>query len=554
MRGPIPIIPGLSAIPWRRPAFWATVMALLQAVLLVRTAWDKSDVADEPQYLAAAALQWVHWDFDFNNEAPALPKWGYGLALRLAAQDLGRTPARRDWAQTSVLWSRPGAEVRWRLFAARLATVTVTVGAGLLVFAAASRFGPAAGLAAHALWALSPTVLANGSLATLDAWAAAAMALLLWTAVCFVERPDLWRAAATGVAVALGAATKVTTLGASPLLLALQAVALRRAGREWRAVPAAWGATIAASFLALWAVYAFDVGPVSTVDLAETYGARDRLVEPVPFPAWWQGLLRQTALGAKGHLAYLDGEAKMDGWWWFYLAAAAYKTTVGAQLLLLLALAALVRRRPGLVDVALLAFPALLFTVMSLGRTQMGVRYLLPIFPFVIVWAGLAARRVQEAFGRRGTVLVAAALALGAAESLRVHPHHLMFFNLWAGGPEGGPKRLVVGDDWGQDQRRLGEWIREKGLGGLYYTHYAGNPRTWGIEGTPPPCHPRPGVYALHAVEVHRPRRIDEGCLDWLTVDPPDERIGWSIYVYYVNRERIAGLLARRGQGPFWRR
>ena len=144
--------------------------------------------------------------------------------------------------------------------------------------------------------------------------------------------------------------------------------------------------------------------------------------------------------------------------------------------------------------------------------------------------------------------------ALGAAESVAVHPHHLMFFNVWAGGPVGGPRYLIHGDDWGQDQRRLGEWIRQRSPDGVFYTYYAGMPEKWGVRYRAPPCTPRRGVYALHAVEVHRPRRIEAGCLDWLTVEPPDERIGYSIYIYFVNKERMERLIAARDTAtPFVR-
>jgi hypothetical protein len=113
---------------------------------------------------------------------------------------------------------------------------------------------------------------------------------------------------------------------------------------------------------------------------------------------------------------------------------------------------------------------------------------------------------------------------------------------------------MVLSDDWGQDQRRLGEWIREHGLPGVFYTYYAGMPRKWGIAFRPPPCTPRRGTYALHAVEVHRPRRMEPGCLDWLTVEPPDERIGYSIYIYQVNKDRLDRLVAARARAtPFWR-
>jgi hypothetical protein len=55
---------------------------------------------------------------------------------------------------------------------------------------------------------------------------------------------------------------------------------------------------------------------------------------------------------------------------------------------------------------------------------------------------------------------------------------------------------------------------------------------------------------------VHRPRRIDEGCLDWLTAEPPDARLGFSIYLYTVDEARLARLAAERadpGHTPFWR-
>ena len=88
----------------------------------------------------------------------------------------------------------------------------------------------------------------------------------------------------------------------------------------------------------------------------------------------------------------------------------------------------------------------------------------------------------------------------------------------------------------------------------LYYTRYTGEPTKWGLIYEPAGCEPRPGWYALHAVEVHRPKRIAAGCLDWLTVDPPDARVGYSIYLYRVDKRRIEQLrVARATRTPFWR-
>lgn len=535
----------------------------LQTALLARTAWDKSDTADEPVYLAAAVGQWLHGDLTSNCESPALPKWGFALALRASDPTLFDLSVRQG---RHPLWSRPLPQTRRNLFAARLTTLIVTLAGGLCVWLLAGRFGRGAALVALSLWVCSPSVLAHGSLATLDAWAAACTAAAAWAGVRFYERPSLPRAFLAGACVALAAACKVTTLGLAPLLALGFAVALWRRGAlevgtraRLRRLFGAWAALAAGFVLTLWVVYGCRLARVQTDLLCgePVVGFGQHVFGPLPFAPWIEGLLVQVLHGRQGHRSYLFGEVRFDGWWWFYLAALALKTTLGAQGLVLLRLALAWRRRPTprewLLDLALLAFPLLLLVVMSAGRAQNGIKYLLPAFPLAIVWCARVWPLAGAALGRSGLVIAIVCLTAGAAESLRVHPHHLMFFNLWAGGPEGGPRYLIHGDDWGQDQRRLAEWQRDERPWRLFYTFYAGEPFHWGVSYRNPPCEPTPGYYALQAVEVHRPRRIAPGCLDWLTVEEPDARLGYSIYLYLVTRARIARLLEERGHvRPFW--
>lgn len=541
-----------------REALPVALLLLAQAALLAHAAWIQSDTADEPIYIATAFNQWDRLDFESNCESPALPKWGFALALRFADPALfdaslvqGRDP----------LWSRPLPQTRRNLFAARLATIVVTLAGGLLLYLAAARFGRGAGLMALALWCFSPTVLASGSLATLDSWATVFTCAALWTAVRLLERPGAARAAALGSAIALAAACKVTALGLLPVAFGVLVVAARRAP-----APAGWGlrllrlsGAVAGAFLfTLWAVYGFTFSTLRTDTLCgkPVEGLGAHVFGPLPFTPWLEGLLTQVLHGRKGHRSYLFGQVRFHGWWWFYLAALALKTTLGAQALALLRAASWLRpaaRRAWRVDAALLAFPLLLIAVMSAGRAQNGIKYVLPAFPLLMVVGGRALEGARVAFGRRGTVAAIAFVALGAVESLAVHPHHLMFFNLWAGGPRGGPRYLIHGDDWGQAQSLLAEWQKQNRPWKLYYTYYNGNPHHWGVFYQKPPCQPRPGWYALHAIEVHRPKRTPPGCLDWLTVEEPDTRLGFSIYLYLVNKARIERLVAERGKvRPFW--
>ena len=546
------------------PLAWAGAasLALVQGLLLATTAWDKSDTIDEAIYLATGARQLERLSVAENCDLPALPRWAYGLALRVVDPAL-LDPTTRGGRHP--LWSRDNPRLRRNLMAARATTILATVAAGVFLWSAARRFGDPVGAVAHALWVFSPNVLAHGSLATLDGWATAMVCVVLWATVRLAERPSAARLAVAGVTLALAAASKVTTLAAAPVVLGVFAwstlSATRGAPARARAAAAAGGVLAAAGafVVTLSAIYLFRWSTVDTALLCGRPSGLPRYVfGPVPFGPWFEGLLTQWQHGRGGHLSYLFGEVRSTGWWWFYLAALALKTTLGAQALAVLRLAAWLKSPPDrsslLIDAALLAFPVVLVTGMSLGSAQNGLKYVLPAFPPRWSGSARAVPDVTRSFGRRGLGALVLCVVAAAGEALACHPHHLMFFNRWAGGPEGGPRYLINGDDWGQDQRRLGEWQREHRPWRLFYTYYSGDPAHWGITYEPPPCEPRPGFYALQAIEVHRPKRIAPGCLDWLTVEPPDARLGYSIYLYQVNKARIERLREERGRvAPFWR-
>jgi hypothetical protein len=536
----------------------ALVLSVLQAGLLAHTAWDKSDTADEPSYIVGGMFQWVWGDYLENCHAPPLPRWAYAAALRVVDPALFTVWAESNrWTAPHPLYTRSTSELRRNLFATRLTTVLVTVAGGLFLWhAALLAFGWRAALVTHALWCFSPTVLAHGSLATLDAWATSMLCAAIWCTVRLWQAPTLLRWLALGAMLGLAGGSKVTSLAFAPVAIAIGLLARRRQdGAPQRPALVGLALTFLGFVAVLWTLYGFRFGIVdAAAPCGTTRGVWDVRVGPVPFPLWFEGALLQYRRGQVGFHNYLFGEVKRTGWWWFYLAVLALKTTIGEQLLA--ALAVVMRRRmrlPGgaLVDLALLVCPVMLLVVMSTGETQGGARYILPAFAFAMLWLG----RVVGALTGKARALAGVLLAASIAESLAVHPHHLMFFNQWIGGPRNGPFYLIQGDDWGQDQRRLAEWQHENKVHRLFYSYYVGQPEAWGIVYRRPPCEPKfAGRYALHAAEVHRPKRVAPGCFDWLTVDPPDERIGWSIYLYNVPPARLQRLKEQPPPAhPFWR-
>jgi hypothetical protein len=559
---------------WRGHLIVPAILAALHLGLLMHTAWEISDTVDESTYVGAASWQWAHGDFLYNCEAPALPKWGFGATLRMADRTILDSPKAWDRPIQHMLWSRSPEVLRRNLFSARVATVLAMVLGGLLLFFAAMRFGLSTAIFTHALFVLSPNLLAHGSLVTLDGWATVAICGILFATIRCVEKRTLLRTATLGLAIGVAAASKVPTLAALPvvglILLAMRLSPKDQGRREkWLALGLDVVVVATVAFFTLWFIYGFTAGRIEPWNLCRRgWGPKKPPFGPMPFPMWIEGVIFQWAHGAWGHKSFLLGEIKNDGWWYFYLVVLALKTTLAAQLVLGLRLFSALRkgrsRFDWLCDVALLAFPLLLIGVMSAGKAQNGVKYILPAFPCLMLWGARCVTELNARWSSKRILLalgLTALLSVGAVAS--VHPHHLMFFNLWAGGPEGGPRYLVHGDDWGQGQRQLAQWQRENDIDQIFYTYAGGKPRAWGVryenkKGDPkaphPPCTPTPGIYALHAIEVHRPDWTPEGCLDWLTVEEPDERLGYSIYIYRVDQARIERLKAHgKGEKRFWR-
>jgi hypothetical protein len=98
------------------------------------------------------------------------------------------------------------------------------------------------------------------------------------------------------------------------------------------------------------------------------------------------------------------------------------------------------------------------FSVTS--HLNIGHRHILPTYPALFIVAGLLVRPG----GSRWLVAMAAALFVwNAAESARIRPHYLAYFNPIAGGPENGWRHLVDSSlDWGQDLPGLDAWLRRE--------------------------------------------------------------------------------------------
>ncbi len=309
---------------------------------------------------------------------------------------------------------------------------------------------------------------------------------------------------------------------------------------------------------------------------------------PVPFPADYLcgiDVQRRDFELYRSRYSYLGGQWRVGGWWHYYLYAAAVKVPLGIWGLLILALVTpWLQRRPTASDGRLreslvLWLPAL--AVLALASSQRSLqnhfRYVLPMFPLVIVYLGsLGPALIVSGRWRKG--LAAALLAWAIGSYLWVHPHSLAYFNELAGGPDRGHNHLLGSNiDWGQDLFRLRSWLTRHpeaaSMQIAYFNHI--DPRIIGLTfelpphgltgAGPPPSGeaasqlgPHPGYFAVSVRFVRGNQAAPPDGRGGYRFAPfrsyeyfhrfrPFAKTGYSIFVYHITLEQANTVRAAYG-------
>jgi hypothetical protein len=237
--------------------------------------------------------------------------------------------------------------------------------------------------------------------------------------------------------------------------------------------------------------------------------------------------------------SYFFGQMKPGGWWYYFLAAFALKATVPT---LLLIVAALVDLRSGVIDrwgeIILTSSIVFYVIINSIGAHQIGVRYLLPIFPLVFVWTSRIIRRITPT--RIGIGAIAVLLVWQAWAAVHAFPNYIPYFNELAGGAAHGPSFLDDSNvDWGQGVKLAAEYVRVHRLQNVNMYTFSpwDNPSYYGLPANIPPSdaferfvvqYPKPGFYIISAHYVARLKTVSPV---WKKSKPVD-RIGESLWVY----------------------
>src|SRR3989449_4591941 len=390
----------------------------LQALLAIRRL---SATSDEPIHLAAGYSYLQTRYFRMNREHPPLAKLLAALPLlalhpRFDTSEQSWKAAVEDAFAFEFLY---GNDADRLLFWSRAVMVLIAaLGAAVTFLWARDLFGPAAGIFALTLYAFCPNLLAHGMLVTTDLPVAVFGILTLYLFWKRGEQPSWLSDFSTGLA--LGAAMTVKFSGALlPIVLAGFCLARKQIKSLF--------IMAAACLFVIEPAYLFSASPL----------------------LYFRNMSLVNANHLKDYPFYLLGEIKQGGWWYYFLAAFAFKATPPTLILIVLTTVEATR---GFIDrwgeMILLASVGAYLIVISAAADQVGVRYILPVFPLVFIWVSRIVPYFRTA--RSGTIVLVVLIAWQAWSAIAAFPNYIPYFNELAGGAANGSAFLeAFNNHWG---------------------------------------------------------------------------------------------------------
>ncbi len=532
------------------------VVALFLALFaqLVLSGPRLSITSDEPSHIIAGLTYLLTgdlWAQPLHGHPPLLNM--LCAAPLLLQPNLPDLPASPGWGVDFLSYARavlPRLGPIERLtFVTRLPVMLLTVLLAALVYRwAVEFFGGWAGVLALALLTFDPNLLAHANLATTDLgvtlWGLGAT-YAAWHAARAPLAASRWAwIGCSGFFLGLTLASKGSGFLYIPALIAILVWPRRRLTALGQLLVES-ALLIAVAFVALWAVYGFQVGALPDGDII------------VPFPAHfgqWRILFQ-----AVQRVAFLRGETRLGGWWWYFFYTTAVKTPLALLAMGGWAAALCLRRGPRHWNAVapLLFFPAFYWLTAITSGMNIGHRHLLPTFPFAYIFiAQLATLRLPALPARRRLArdALGALLALHALAALMIAPFYLAYFNLLAGGARQGYRHLVDSNvDWGQSFIALRDYMTVAGIPIVRLSYYTyADPAAYGLtyEPLPPvpgipadvltPFAPQPAVYAISATPLQGVMVSPGDLYDWFRHREPVAQPGYGLLVYAVQPEDVA--------------
>jgi len=578
------------------------IAVVLLAVMLVTAFFsmkDDSATMDELAHIPAGYSYLSQKDFRLNPEHPPLVK--DLAALPLLFLNLNFPEDHPSWQKeiNSQWWFgneflfHSGNDADKIIFLARLPMILLLIFLGWFLFFWTKQLaGNKIALMVLTLFSFSPAFLAHGRLVTTDVAATLGLVLATYFWLKFLKEPSKKNIFLTGIVLGVALLLKFSLILLVPFFGIITIIyAWLKTDHNHRArnyilkyIGLSLLVGIIAIIFIIWPVYQFHtLNYPSDKQLSDT----KFILESNGFPVLknlcvWAadkpivhslthyilGLLMATQRTVGGNTVYFMGMVSATGWWYYFPVVYFLKVPLAFHILALIALFSLAwfikkplwigtkqRIKQWIVshftEFSMLVFLAIYWITSMTGNLNIGIRHILPTFPFMYILVSLGIKNwigsIKKLPLRKMAIsFISILLGFYILSSIATYPYYLSYFNEIAGGTKDGYKYVTDSNyDWGQDLKRLKKWTDENNIEKIKTDYFGGGDTIYYLgdkwENLDPLLGPQKGWLAISATFLQGGKGnptpgFDQsfGYYRWLDDYEPVTRIGTSIFVYYI--------------------
>ena len=466
------------------PHLISATLLLVMGVNFLTVIARKSITIDETLAIPSGYYYLKTGAFNIDSDHPPFPLLLSGLPLLFLSLETPKLDDVRDQPsdrQTLIagerFWSLNQSHFQSIFFWARVPMILLTLLLGVIIFVFTRRlFNARAAVLAVALFSLEPTVLAHGRVVK-DIHVAFGYALFFLALYVYGSAPTWKRAVSLGVACGVALVVKYSMLILIPVLLLAGVVVLLRTNRGRRQqIVLQVAISFVVALVVVNAAYFFRHQPLLTPDLAQLEHSNPahsntmlrllpKLSNVVP-PYFLFGAFFTFIHNDLGHPGFLLGEYSDHGWRYYFPVAFALKTTIPFLVLTCLSFGwAVWCAWRGDKRYLVILIPIVIYGGSAMfADINIGIRHLLPLFPFLFMLAGVL---VDHWLGTRRNRIALMAVVLifvfCIEESVRAYPNYIPYMNQLASTR---PHWMLLSDsniEWGDDNGPLAEYLKAKG-------------------------------------------------------------------------------------------
>ncbi|GAI15305.1 unnamed protein product, partial [marine sediment metagenome] len=363
------------------------------------------------------------------------------------------------------------------IFGGRIPMILILILLGFYVFKwTRELFGNCPALLATFFFSFSPTLIAHGRLVTTDVGAAAGIFIATYYFIKSLKSPTKKNIIFAGIAFGLAELCKFSAILLIPFFIFLGLIWwLIKSGKLIKTLKIVILVFII-GFILIWPVYQYhtwNYPPEKQVSDTEVYLADSpkfikNLIlwsadKPIlrPYAHYFTGLFMVFHRVAGGNTTYFLGEVSNIGWRSYFPTVYLIKIPLAFHILTLIAIlyALWLIKRPFWKDAkkramnwlrlhfpefSMLTFIGLYWVITIAGNLNIGVRHLLPVFPFIILLVSAMTFYWLKAPHLKIKCFALMILILWQAVSVvSIYPHFIAYFNELVGGPSNGYKYVV---------------------------------------------------------------------------------------------------------------